>query len=112
MKKIEAIIEPFELGEVKEALATAGIQGITISEAKGIGRQKGHTEMYRSAEYAGDFLPRIKLEILINDEKAVSVCQIIENAAKTGKIGDGKIFVSTIDEVIRIRSGEHGPVEI
>jgi nitrogen regulatory protein P-II 1 len=112
MKKIEAIIKPFKLDEVKQALAKAGIQGATLSEVKGFGRQKGHTEMYRGAEYVVDFLPKIKLEVLVNDEQAVAVCEIIRDAAKTGKIGDGKIFVSAVEEVIRIRTGERGPEAI
>ena len=108
MKKIEAIIKPFKLDEVKEALQEVGVQGITVTEAKGFGRQKGHTELYRGAEYSVDFLPKVKIEILVPDDKAAKVVQIITDAAKTGKIGDGKIFVRNIEEVIRIRTGEKG----
>ncbi len=108
MKKIEAVIKPFKLDEVKEALHEVGIQGITVTEAKGFGRQKGHTELYRGAEYVVDFLPKVKLEIVIEDSLAERAVEAIQNAAKTGRIGDGKIFVSTIDEVIRIRTGESG----
>ena len=108
MKKIEAIIKPFKLDEVKEALAREGIQGMTVSEVKGFGRQKGHTELYRGAEYVVDFLPKIKIELLISEEKAAACVETIEKTAKTGRIGDGKIFVSSVDDVIRIRTGEHG----
>ncbi|WP_420547076.1 P-II family nitrogen regulator [Curvivirga sp.] len=108
MKKIEAIIKPFKLDEVKEALHDVGIQGITVTEAKGFGRQKGHTELYRGAEYVVDFLPKVKLEIVLDDALAANAVEAIQNAAHTGRIGDGKIFVSTIDEVIRIRTGETG----
>ncbi len=108
MKKIEAVIKPFKLDEVKEALHEVGIQGITVTEAKGFGRQKGHTELYRGAEYVVDFLPKVKLEIVIEDSLAERAVEAIQSAAKTGRIGDGKIFVSTIDEVIRIRTGESG----
>lgn len=108
MKKIEAVIKPFKLDEVKEALHEVGIQGITVTEAKGFGRQKGHTELYRGAEYVVDFLPKVKLEIVVEDSLAERAVEAIQNAAKTGRIGDGKIFVSTIDEVIRIRTGESG----
>jgi nitrogen regulatory protein P-II 1 len=108
MKKIEAIIKPFKLDEVKEALAREGVQGMTVSEVKGFGRQKGHTELYRGAEYVVDFLPKIKIEVLLSDEKAVAAAAIIESAAKTGHIGDGKIFVLPVDEVVRIRTGERG----
>ncbi|MDX1739265.1 MAG: P-II family nitrogen regulator [Alphaproteobacteria bacterium] len=108
MKKIEAIIKPFKLDEVKEALHEVGIQGITVTEAKGFGRQKGHTELYRGAEYVVDFLPKVKLEIVLDDALAARAVEAIQNAAHTGRIGDGKIFVSTIDEVIRIRTGETG----
>jgi nitrogen regulatory protein P-II 1 len=109
MKKIEAIIKPFKLDEVKEALAREGIQGMTVSEVKGFGRQKGHTELYRGAEYVVDFLPKIKIELLVSDEQAATCADIIENSARTGRIGDGKIFVSTVDDVVRIRTGERGP---
>ena len=108
MKKIEAIIKPFKLDEVKEALSKEGIQGMTVSEVKGFGRQKGHTELYRGAEYVVDFLPKIKVELLLEDEKAVRAAGLIESVARTGKIGDGKIFVLPVDDVIRIRTGERG----
>ncbi len=108
MKKVEAIIKPFKLDEVKEALNEVGIQGITVSEVKGFGRQKGHTELYRGAEYVVDFIPKIKMEIIVNDEIVGKVIETIEQAAKTGRIGDGKIFVTTVEEVIRIRTGERG----
>ena len=108
MKKIEAIIKPFKLDEVKEALQEVGIQGITVTEAKGFGRQKGHTELYRGAEYIVDFLPKVKVEIVLYDDLVEQAIEAIQNAARTGRIGDGKIFVSTIDEAIRIRTGETG----
>ena len=108
MKKIEAIIKPFKLDEVKEALAREGIQGMTVSEVKGFGRQKGHTELYRGAEYRVEFLPKVKVEILVEDGKATPVVDAIVDAARTGRIGDGKIFVSSIDEAVRIRTGERG----
>jgi len=108
MKKIEAIIKPFKIDEVKEALARTGIEGLTVSEVKGFGRQKGHTELYRGAEYVVDFLPKVKLEIVVDDSKAPQVVDAICNAAKTGKIGDGKIFVLPVDEAVRIRTGERG----
>ena len=108
MKKIEAIIKPFKLEEVKEALQAIGLQGITVTEAKGFGRQKGHTELYRGAEYVVDFLPKVKLEIVLNDELLPQAIEAIRRAAETGKIGDGKIFVSTIEEAVRIRTGETG----
>ena len=108
MKKIEAIIKPFKLDEVKEALHDVGIQGITVLEAKGFGRQKGHTELYRGAEYVVDFLPKVKIEVVVEDRMADQVVEAIQNAAKTGRIGDGKIFISTIDEAIRFRTGETG----
>jgi nitrogen regulatory protein P-II 1 len=108
MKKIEAIIKPFKLDEVKEALQEAGIQGITVIEAKGFGRQKGHTELYRGAEYVVDFLPKVKIELVVADENLSSAIAAIRNAAQTGRIGDGKIFVSQIEEAIRIRTGETG----
>ena len=108
MKKIEAIIKPFKLDEVKEALATAGVQGMTVSEVKGFGRQKGHSELYRGAEYVVEFLPKIKLELLIEDAKVVPVVEAIQAAARTGRIGDGKIFVTPVEEVVRIRTGERG----
>jgi len=108
MKKIEAIIKPFKLDEVKEALHEVGIQGITVTEAKGFGRQKGHTELYRGAEYVVDFLPKVKLEVVLEDSLAERAVEAIQAAARTGRIGDGKIFVSTVEQVIRIRTGETG----
>ncbi|WP_342362628.1 P-II family nitrogen regulator [Terrarubrum flagellatum] len=108
MKKIEAIIKPFKLDEVKEALQDVGLQGITVIEAKGFGRQKGHTELYRGAEYVVDFLPKVKLEIVLSDEMVERAVEAIRTSAQTGRIGDGKIFVSRIDEAIRIRTGETG----
>jgi nitrogen regulatory protein P-II 1 len=108
MKKIEAIIKPFKLDEVKEALQEVGLQGITVTEAKGFGRQKGHTELYRGAEYVVDFLPKVKVEVVLADELVAKALEAIKNAAQTGRIGDGKIFVSTIEEAIRIRTGEVG----
>ena len=108
MKMVEAIVKPFKLDEVKEALTKAGIQGMTVEEVKGFGRQKGHTELYRGAEYSVDFLPKVKIQIIVSDEKAAEVVQAIADAAKTGKIGDGKMFVSNVEEVIRIRTGETG----
>ena len=108
MKKIEAIIKPFKLDEVKQALAHEGIQGMTVYEVKGFGRQRGHTEVYRGAEYVVDFLPKVKIELLVSDDKAVACAEVIQSMARSGKIGDGKIFISTIDDVIRIRTGEHG----
>ncbi len=108
MKKIEAIIKPFKLDEVKNALTKIGVQGMTVTEVKGFGRQKGHTESYRGTEYAIDFLPKSKIEIIITDELVTQAIETIERAAKTGKIGDGKIFLSPVEEVIRIRTGERG----
>jgi len=108
MKKIEAIVKPFKLDEVKDALHEIGLQGITVTEARGFGRQKGHTELYRGAEYVVDFLPKVKIEVVIQDSMLKQAIQAIERAAHTGKIGDGKIFVSSVEEVIRIRTGEHG----
>jgi nitrogen regulatory protein P-II 1 len=108
MKKVEAIIKPFKLDEVKEALSSIGVQGLTVSEVKGFGRQKGHTELYRGAEYVVDFLPKVKLEIIVADETAAQVVETIERAARTGRIGDGKIFVMPMEEVVRIRTGERG----
>ncbi|MDD2581484.1 MAG: P-II family nitrogen regulator [Desulfuromonadaceae bacterium] len=108
MKKVEAIIKPFKLDEVKESLNEIGIQGITISEVKGFGRQKGHTELYRGAEYVVDFIPKIKIEIIVSDSILPQVVETIEKSAKTGRIGDGKIFVTNVEEVIRIRTGETG----
>jgi len=109
MKKVEAIIKPFKLDEVKEALHAIGIQGLTVTEVKGFGRQKGHTELYRGAEYVVDFLPKIKLEVVVGDDIAPQVIDAIAGAAGTGRIGDGKIFVQSLDDVVRIRTGEHGP---
>jgi nitrogen regulatory protein P-II 1 len=108
MKKIEAVIKPFKLDEVKEALHEVGLQGITVVEAKGFGRQKGHTELYRGAEYVVDFLPKVKLEVVCDDDVVERAVEAIVNAARTGRIGDGKIFVSHVEEVIRIRTGERG----
>ena len=109
MKKIEAIIKPFKLDEVKEALQELGVQGMTVLEAKGYGRQKGHTELYRGAEYVVDFLPKIKIEAVVSDDLLPAAVEAIQAAARTGKIGDGKIFVSDVIDVIRIRTGETGP---
>jgi nitrogen regulatory protein P-II 1 len=109
MKKVEAIIKPFKLDDVKEALQKIGIAGITVTEVKGFGRQKGHTELYRGAEYVVDFLPKVQLQIVVPDETVAQVVETIVAAAQTGRIGDGKVFVSPIDEVIRIRTGEKGP---
>ena len=108
MKKIEAIIKPFKLDEVKEALQEVGLQGITVTEAKGFGRQKGHTELYRGAEYVVDFLPKVKIEVVLGDDMVEKAVEAIRRAAQTGRIGDGKIFVSNIEEAIRIRTGESG----
>jgi len=108
MKKIEAIIKPFKLDDVKEALQDVGVQGMTVLEAKGYGRQKGHSELYRGAEYVVDFLPKIKIEVVVSDDMVASVVDAIQAAARTGKIGDGKIFVSDVIDVIRIRTGETG----
>ena len=108
MKKVEAIIKPFKLDEVKEALQEVGVQGITVTEAKGFGRQKGHTELYRGAEYVVDFLPKVKLEVVLPDDQVERAVEAIQRAARTGRIGDGKIFISSVEEVIRIRTGETG----
>ena len=108
MKKIEAIIKPFKLDEVKEALQEVGVQGITVTEAKGFGRQKGHTELYRGAEYVVDFLPKVKIEIVVTEERLEACVDAIKKAARTGRIGDGKIFVLDVQEAIRIRTGETG----
>lgn len=112
MKKVEAIIKPFKLEEVKEALANVGIQGLTVTEVKGFGRQKGHKELYRGAEYVVEFLPKVKLEIIVTDDKIQSVVEAIVKAASTGRIGDGKIFVSKVEDAIRIRTGESGDIAI
>jgi len=109
MKKIEAIIKPFKLDDVKDALQEIGLQGITVVEARGFGRQKGHTELYRGAEYVVDFLPKVKIEIVVDDALAERAIEAIQQAAHTGRIGDGKIFISTIEDAIRIRTGERGP---
>jgi nitrogen regulatory protein P-II 1 len=108
MKKIEAVIKPFKLDEVKEALQELGLQGMTVVEAKGFGRQKGQTELYRGAEYVVDFLPKIKIEVVVDDDQLAAAVEAVQNAARTGRIGDGKIFISDIIEVVRIRTGETG----
>lgn len=108
MKKIEAIIKPFKLDDVKDALHEVGVKGLTVLEAKGFGRQKGHTELYRGAEYVVDFLPKVKIEVVVDDAMAARAVEAIQQSAHTGRIGDGKIFISTVDEVIRIRTGETG----
>ncbi|MFT5192138.1 MAG: nitrogen regulatory protein PII [Verrucomicrobiales bacterium] len=112
MKKIEAIIKPFKLEAVKEAISETGIQGMTVSEVKGFGRQKGHTEIYRGSEYTVDFLPKVKIEVVVDDENAQAVIDAIVNNANTGKIGDGKVFVSPVEEAIRIRTGEKGSAAV
>ena len=108
MKKIEAIIKPFKLDDVREALSDVGVQGITVTEVKGFGRQKGHTELYRGAEYVVDFLPKVKLEVVVSDDILDAVIEAVEKAAKTGKIGDGKVFVYKVEQALRIRTGETG----
>ena len=108
MKKREAIIKPFKLEEVKEALAEVGVQGMTVTEVKGVGRQKGHTEIYRGSEYTVDFLPKVKIEIVVDDGQAENVAGVIVKSANTGKIGDGKVFISSVEQAIRIRTGETG----
>jgi nitrogen regulatory protein P-II 1 len=112
MKKIEAIIKPFKLDEVREALSEIGVTGLTVTEVKGFGRQKGHTELYRGAEYVVDFLPKVKLEVVVADSLLERVMEAIINAARTGKIGDGKIFVSNMEQVVRIRTGESGEAAV
>ncbi len=112
MKKVEAIIKPFKLDAVRESLGEAGIQGMTISEVKGFGRQKGHSELYRGAEYVVDFLPKVRVEVVCTDDVVEQVVTTIENAARTGRIGDGKIFVSDIENAVRIRTGQRGPTAI
>ncbi len=112
MKKIEAIIKPFKLDEVKDALMDVGVYGMTVTEARGFGRQKGHTELYRGAEYVIDFLPKLKIEVVVPDEQVEKVVEAIMNAARTGKIGDGKIFIVPVEDVIRIRTGERGTAAI
>ena len=108
MKMIEAIIKPFKVEDVKHALTAAGVQGMTLTEVKGFGRQKGHTELYRGAEYSVDFLPKVKVQVLVSDDMAPKVLEVISEAARTGKIGDGKIFVTAVEETVRIRTGETG----
>ena len=112
MKKVEAIIKPFKLDEVKDALNEIGVQGITVTEVKGFGRQKGHTELYRGAEYVVDFLPKVKMEIVAPDNLVLKIIETIQTAARTGRIGDGKIFITNIEEAIRIRTGEKGEVAV
>src|SRR3989338_8956774 len=112
MKKIEVIIKPFKLDEVKEALTELGIKGMTLTEVKGFGRQKGHTELYRGAEYVVDFLPKIKIEIVVKDDEVAKLVDVVQNVARTGSIGDGKIFVSPVEGVVRIRTGEKGETAI
>ncbi|TXR54751.1 P-II family nitrogen regulator [Reinekea thalattae] len=112
MKLVSAIVKPFKLDDVRESLSEVGIQGITVTEVKGFGRQKGHTELYRGAEYIVDFLPKVKVEIAVEDDQVDTVIEAVTNAAATGKIGDGKIFVSPLEQVIRIRTGETGPEAI
>jgi len=112
MKKVEAIVKPFKLEEAKEALAAVGIQGLTVIEVKGFGRQKGHKELYRGAEYVVEFLPKVKLEVVVTDDKVEQVVEAIVKAASTGRIGDGKIFVSPIEDAVRIRTGESGEIAI
>ncbi|MCY7270621.1 MAG: P-II family nitrogen regulator [Sphingomonas bacterium] len=109
MKKVEAIIKPFKLDDVKDALHDAGVSGITVSEVKGFGRQKGHTELYRGAEYVVDFLPKVKVEVVCEDDQVDRVVEAIESAARTGRIGDGKIFVVPVEQAVRIRTGDRGP---
>lgn len=108
MKKIDAIIKPFKIDEVKKALADLGVVGMTVTEVKGFGRQKGHTELYRGAEYVVEFLPKLRVEVVVPDEKANEVIEAIASVAKTGSVGDGKIFLSSVEDVVRIRTGEHG----
>ena len=112
MKKIEAVIKPFKLDEVRDALGRAGVTGLTITEVKGFGRQKGHTELYRGAEYHVEFLPKVKIEVLVDDANAGAIIEAISTAAKTGQVGDGKIFVVDVADAIRIRTGEHGSAAI
>ncbi|MEO5356165.1 MAG: P-II family nitrogen regulator [Nitrospirae bacterium YQR-1] len=112
MKKIEAIIKPFKLDEVKDALNAKGVQGLTMTEVKGFGRQKGHTEVYRGSEYIVDFIPKIKIEVVVDDSMVSNVLEVIEKTAKTGKIGDGKIFVYSVEDAIRIRTGERGSIAL
>ena len=112
MKRIDAIIKPFKLDEVKDRLATVGVQGITVNEVKGFGRQKGHTELFRGAEYVVDFLPKVQLSVLVPDERVADTVAAIVAGARTGRIGDGKIFITPVEEVVRIRTGERGPAAV
>jgi len=112
MKKIEAIIKPFKLEEVKDALTDIGVHGLTVTEVKGFGRQKGHTELYRGAEYVVDFIPKIKIEVVVSDDMAEKVIETIVNTARTGRIGDGKVFVIPVEEIVRIRTGEKGEAAV
>ncbi len=112
MKKVEAIIKPFKLEEVKEALAEVGVQGMTVTEVKGFGRQKGHTEIYRGSEYTVDFLPKVKIEVVVDDDQSAKVAEVIVKSANTGKIGDGKVFILPVEEAIRIRTGETGSLAV
>ncbi len=112
MKRIDAIIKPFKLDEVKERLAKVGVEGLTVCEVKGFGRQKGHTELYRGAEYVVDFLPKVQLSLLVPDERVTEIVEAIVSGARTGKIGDGKIFITAVEEVVRIRTGERGPAAV
>ncbi len=112
MKKIEAIVKPFKLDEVREALSEVGVTGLTVTEVKGFGRQKGHTELYRGAEYVVDFLPKVQLSVLVPDERVAEIVDAIVGGARTGRIGDGKIFITAVEEVVRIRTGERGPAAV
>ncbi len=112
MKRIDAIIKPFKLDEVKDRLAAVGVQGLTVCEVKGFGRQKGHTELYRGAEYVVDFLPKVQLSVLVPDERVAEIVDAIVEGARTGRIGDGKIFITAVEEVVRIRTGERGPAAV
>jgi nitrogen regulatory protein P-II 1 len=112
MKRIDAIIKPFKLDEVKDRLTAIGVQGLTVSEVKGFGRQKGHSELYRGAEYVVDFLPKVQLSVLVPDERVAEIVEAIVDGARTGRIGDGKIFISPVEEVVRIRTGERGPAAV
>jgi nitrogen regulatory protein P-II 1 len=112
MKRIDAVIKPFKLDEVKDRLAAIGVEGVTVTEVKGFGRQKGHSELYRGAEYVVDFLPKIQLSVLVADDRVTPIVEAIVEAARTGRIGDGKIFISAVEEVVRIRTGERGPAAV
>jgi nitrogen regulatory protein P-II 1 len=112
MKRIDAVIKPFKLDEVKDRLAAIGVEGLTVTEVKGFGRQKGHSELYRGAEYVVDFLPKIQLSVLVADDRVTPIVEAIVEAARTGRIGDGKIFISAVEEVVRIRTGERGPAAV